>query len=41
MNFVFKKGCLIARKELFRNKIPTNVGGGTVFYVTALSLVKI
>lgn len=27
-------GLLIAKKKMFRNEVPTNVGGGTVLYVT-------
>ena len=27
-------GVLIAKKELFRNKVPGNVGGGTVTFVS-------
>ncbi|CAI9743387.1 probable cysteine desulfurase isoform X1 [Octopus vulgaris] len=27
-------GLLIAKKKMFRNPVPTNVGGGTVLYVT-------
>jgi selenocysteine lyase/cysteine desulfurase len=29
-------GLLVARRELFRNRVPTVVGGGTVEYVTAV-----
>lgn len=27
------QGILVAKKKLFKNKIPDNCGGGTVFYV--------
>lgn len=30
------QGILVAKKKLFKNKIPDNCGGGTVFYVRDL-----
>ena len=30
------KGILIAKKKLFRNRVPNGNGGGTVFYVRLL-----
>ena len=31
------EGILVAKKKLFRNKIPDSCGGGTVFYVRMFS----
>lgn len=35
ISFSFR-GILVAKKKLFKNKIPDNCGGGTVFYVRDL-----